>query len=74
MLFLKSNLLYFFELRIDELIEFCSGIVLFIFSKRLKNVDFLFIIELVLYFLWLLDSKLNCMLSYLYVRNLFIIG
>lgn len=45
MLFLKSNLLYFFELRIDELIEFCSGIVLFIFRKRLKNVDFLFIIE-----------------------------
>lgn len=45
MLFLKSNLYFFFELRIDELIEFCSGIVLFIFRKRLKNVDFLFIIE-----------------------------
>lgn len=72
--FPKSNLLYFFESRTDELTELCSGIVSFISSKRPKNADFLSIIELVLYSPRSPDSKSNCMSSHPYVRNSFITG
>lgn len=72
--FPKSNLLYFFESRTDELTELCSGIVSFISRKRPKNADFLSIIELVLYSPRSPDSKSNCMSSHPYVRNSFITG
>lgn len=66
--------IYFFESRTDELTELCSGIVSFISSKRLKNADFLSIIEPVLYSPRYPDTKSNCMASHPYVRNSFITG